>query len=135
MDSSITDLTVAELCMICDVWLIFLGDNNYGTLKYKQHIQSPITSPASSGINEKPDTTVESTVTSAGESGPGTVVGVLNEDLSTGTVVTLPQSPVSIELEAAKSLLALKNEGDTTNQGSNQQALNSLLPLLLRHIQ
>ena len=104
--------------------------------KYKQHIQSPITLPASSSIDEKPDTTVESTVTSAGETVPGTVVGVLNEDLSTGTVVTLPQSPVSIELEAAKSLLALKNKGDTTNQDNNQQALNCLLPPpLLQHIQ
>ena len=65
---------------------------------------------------------------------PGTVVGVLNEDLSTGTVVTLLQSPVSIELEAAKSLLALKNEGDTTYQGNNQQALNSSLhPTSLAH--
>ena len=102
--------------------------------KHKQHIQSPITLPASSSIDEKPDTTVESTVTSAGETVPGTVVGVLNEDLSTGTVVTLPQSPVSIELEAAKSLLTLKNKGDTTNQDNNQQALNSSLsPTSLAH--
>ena len=128
VDGSIADLTVAELCMICDVCLIFLGDNNYGILRYKERIQSPITSPTSSGIDEKPDTTVESTVTSAGETVPGTVVGVLNEDLSTGTVVTLPQSAVSIELKAAKSLLALKNKGDTTNQDNMQQALNSLLP-------
>ena len=128
VDGSIADLTVAELCIICDVCLIFLGDNNYGTLKYKQCIQSPITSPASSGIDEKPDTNVESIATPARESGPGTVVGVLNEDLSTGTVVTLPQSLISIELETAKSLLALKNEGDTTNQCNNQQPLNSSLP-------
>ena len=74
-------------------------------LRYKQRIQSPITLPASSSINEKPDTTVDSTVTSTGETVPGTVVGVLNKDLSTGMVVTLPQSPVSIELEAANSLL------------------------------
>ena len=128
MDGSIADLTVAELCMICDVHLILLGDNNYGTLKYKQRIQSPITSPASSDIDKKLDTNVETIATPAGESGQGTVVGVLNEDLSTGTVVTLPQSPISIELEAAKSLLALKNEGDTTNQCHNQQPLNSSLP-------
>ena len=114
--------------MICDVCLIFLGDNNYGTLRYKQRIQSPITSPASSGIDEKPDTTVDSTVTSTGETVPGTVVGVLNKDLSTGMVVTLPQSPVSMELKAAKSLLALKNEGDTINQDNTQQALDSLSP-------
>ena len=129
MDGSIADLTVAELCMICDVCLIFLGDNNYGILKYKLRIQSPITSPAASGTDEKPDKTVETTTTTEGEPSSGTVVGILNEDLSTGTVVSLPQSPISIELEAAKSLLALKNEGDTTNQLNIQQPLNSSLPV------
>ena len=104
---------------------IFLGDNNYGILKYKQRIQSQITLPATSGIDEKPDTTVETTTTTAGEAVSGTVVGIFNKDLSTGTVVSLTQSPISIELEATKSLLALKNEGDTTNQNKNQQPLNS----------
>ena len=63
--------------------------------------------PATSGIDEKPDTNVETTKPTAGESGPGTVVGILNEDLSTGTVVSLPQSLVSIELEAAKSQIPI----------------------------
>ena len=129
MDGSIADLTVAELCMICDVHLIFLGDSNYGVLKYKQHIQSPITSPAASGTDEKPDKIVDATKTTEGEPSSGTVVGILNEDLSTGTVVSLPQSLISIELEAAKSLLALKSEGDTTNQLNNQQPLSSSLPM------
>ena len=34
---------------------------------------------------------------------------------------------ISIELEATKSLLALKNEGDTTNQLNIPQLLNSSL--------
>ena len=67
MDGSITDLTVAELCMICDACLIFLGDNNYGILKYKQHIQSPLTSPAASGTDEKPQKTAEATDSVEGE--------------------------------------------------------------------
>ena len=96
-------------------------------MKYKQRIQSPIT--AASGTDEKPDKTVETTTITEGEPLSGTVVGILNEDLSTATVVSLPQSPISIELEAAKSLLALKNEGDTTNQLNNQQPLNNLLPV------
>ena len=104
---SIADLAVAELCMICDIHLIFLGDNNYGVLKYKQCIQSPITSPAASGTDEKPDKIVKETKATEGDPLSGTVVSILNEDLSIGTVVSLPQSPISIELEAAKSLLAL----------------------------
>ena len=127
MDGSIADLTVAELCMICDICLIFLGDNNYGVLKYKHRIQSPITKPAASGTDEKPDKTTEATNSVEGEHSSGTVVGILNKDLSTGTVVSLPQSPISIELEAAKSLLALKIEGDTTNQLNHQQPLSSSL--------
>ena len=64
-------------------------------LKYKLCIQSPITLPAASGTDEKPDKTVETTTTTEGEPSSGTVVGILNEDLSTGTVVSLPQSPIS----------------------------------------
>ena len=44
-------------------------------------------------------------------------------------MVSLHQSPISIELEAAKSLLALKSEGDTTNQLNNQQPFSSSLPM------
>ena len=45
-------------------------------------------------------------------------------------MVLLPQSPISIELEAAKSLLALKSKGDTTNQLNHQQPLSSSLPVI-----
>ena len=62
------------------------------------------------------------------EESTGTVVGILNEDLNSGTVVALPQSPISIELEAAKGLLALKSEGKTMNQTSQQKSLSSSIP-------
>ena len=39
-----------------------------------------------------------------------TVVGILSDDLNTGTVVSLPNSPAAAEIEAAKCLLALKHE-------------------------
>ena len=39
-----------------------------------------------------------------------TMVGILSDDLSTGTVVSIPNSPAAAEIEAAKSLLALKRE-------------------------
>ena len=80
VDSSITDLTVAELCMICDVCLIFLGDKNFVVLKFEQCIQSLITSPAASGTDEKPDRTPEVMNSVEGEPLSGTVVGILNED-------------------------------------------------------
>ena len=105
VDGSIADLTVAELCMICDVRLIFLANNNFGVLKYKQHIQSSITSPAAPGTDEKPDKTLAIMNSGEGEPSSCTVVSILNEDLNSGTVVSLLQSPISIELEAAKSCL------------------------------
>ena len=114
VDGSIADLTMAELCIICDMHLIFLGDNNFGVLKYKPHIQSPLNSPATQSADDKPNQTLDQMQSS--ETSTGMMVGILNEDLHSGMVVTLPQSPISVELEATKGLLALKSEGKTTNK-------------------
>ena len=100
--------------MICDVRLIFLGDNNFGVLKYKPHIQSPLRYLVAENTDGKPDQTLDQTQSS--ETSSGTMVGILNDNLNSGTVVTLPQSPISVELEAAKGLLALKSEGKVMNQ-------------------
>ena len=42
VDSSITTLTVPELCMMCDVTLIYLGDNKYSEIKCKPEVLSPL---------------------------------------------------------------------------------------------
>ena len=104
VDSSIADLTLAELCMIYDVCLIYLGDNNFSVLKYKPCVQSPLNSQAAQITINKPNQILDQTQSS--ETSTGMMVGILNEDLNSGTVVTLPQSPVSVELEATKGFLA-----------------------------
>ena len=110
VDSCIADLTIAELCMLCDVRLIFLGDNNFGVLKYKQRIQSPITALA---IQDTDDSTNQNSTMvdrMMADTSSSSVVGILSDDLSTGTVVSIPNSPAAAEIEAAKCLLALKHE-------------------------
>ena len=110
VDGSIADLTVAELCMLCDVRLIFLGDNNFGVLKYKQHIESPITALA---VQDTYDSTNQNSTTvdrMMEDTSSSTVVGILSDDLNTGTVVSIPNSPAAAKIEAAKCLLALKCE-------------------------
>ena len=115
MDGSIADLTVAELCMLCDVHLIFLGDNNFGVLKCRQRIQSPINATDTQDEHDttKQDQIIAKMDTAVANTSLGTVVGILSDDLNTGTVVTLPSSPAASEIEAAKCLLALKREKNT----------------------
>ena len=48
------------------------------------------------------------------------------DDLNSGTVVTLSQSPISVELEAVKGLLALKSEGKNMNQQLENPASETL---------
>ena len=115
MDGSIADLTITELCMLCDVHLIFLGDNNFGVLKCRQCIQSPITATDTQDKHDttKHDQTIAKMDTAVANTSPSTVVGILNDDLNTGTVVTLPSSPAAAEIKAAKCLLTLKHEKNT----------------------
>ena len=110
VDSSIGDLTIAELCMLCDVCLIFLGDNNFGVLKYKQRIQSPIKAPVTQDTDESTNQNSTMVDRMNADTSSSTVVGILSDDLSTGTVVSIPNSPAAAEIEAAKCLLALKRE-------------------------
>ena len=110
VDSSIAELTIAELCMLCDVHLIFLGDNNFGVLKYKQHTQSPINALATQDTDESMNQNSTRVDRTKADTSSSTVVGILSDDLSTGTVVSILNSPAAAEIEAAKCLLALKCE-------------------------
>ena len=120
MDGSIADLTITELCMLCDVHLIFLGDNNFRVLMCRQCIQSPITATSTQDANDTTDQnqTLAKTDTAVANMPPSTVVGILSDDLNTGTVVTLTSSPAAAEIEAAKCLLALKREKNTATTQS-----------------
>ena len=42
VDSNVGKLSVPELCMLCDVRLIYLGNNRFGELKCKPEILSPM---------------------------------------------------------------------------------------------
>ena len=121
VDGSIANLTITELCMICDVHLIYLGDNNFGVLKYKPHMMSPLTSPTAKAAPEPTPQAVnhQHTPVQSPETESGTVVGILSEDLNSRTVITLQQSPIASELEAVKSLLALKSESNSQDQDTN----------------
>ena len=110
VDSSIAELTIAELCMLCDVRLIFLGDKNFGVLKYKQRIQSPINVLATQDTDDSTNQNSTMADRTKADTSSSTVVGILSDDLSTGTVVSIPDSPAAAEIEAAKCLLALKCE-------------------------
>ena len=98
VDSSITDLTIAELCMLCDVRLIFLGDNNFGVLKYKQRIQSPINALATQDTDESTNQNSTMVDRMKVDTSSSTVVGILSDDLSTGTVVSIPNSPAAAKI-------------------------------------
>ena len=96
--------------MLCDVRLIFLGDNNFGVLKYKQRIQSLITPPAIQDTEEKMNQNSTMADPAEADTSSGTVVGILSDDLNSGTFVSLPKLPAAVKIEAAKCLLALKSE-------------------------
>ena len=110
VDSSIAELTIAELCMLCDVRLIFFGDNNFGVLKYKQCIQSPINALATQDTDDSTNQNSTMADRTKVDTSSSIVVGILSHDLSTGTVVSILDSPAAAEIEAAKCLLALKRE-------------------------
>ena len=79
---------------------------------------SPLSSPNAKIPDAKAETTSNNQCPSMlqPDTSNGKWVCILNSDLSSGTVVTLPQSPISDELEAAKSLLSLKAEGNIGKQ-------------------
>ena len=90
--------------------MIFLGDNNFGVLKYKQRIQSPINALATQDTDESTNQNSTMVDRTKANTSSSTVVGILSDDLSTGTVVSIPNSAAAAEIEAAKCLLALKRE-------------------------
>ena len=54
VDGSIGFLTVPELCMMCDVRLIYLGNNKFGEIKCKPEVLSPLPKPKPSSDEENP---------------------------------------------------------------------------------
>ena len=50
VDASIGSLTVPELCMMCDVRLIYLGNNKFREIKCKPEVLSPLPKPGQKQI-------------------------------------------------------------------------------------
>ena len=106
-DGSIRSLTVPELCMMCDVRLIYLGNNKFGEIKCKPEVLSPLPKPKPFREEENPRTLV-----SLSEE---LVVGILDESKSSCTLVSLPRSPETEKIELAKQDMSLKLEGESND--------------------
>ena len=105
IDGSIRTLTVPELCMMCDVRLIYLGNNKFGEIKCKPELLSPFPKPKPFKKESSP-----CTVASLNEE---LVVGILDESQSSCTLVSLPHSPETAKIELAKQDISMKLADDT----------------------
>ena len=121
VDSNVGNLTIAELYMLCDVWLIYLGNNKYGELKCKPEILSPLPrllpvkreTPLPLGI---PDHTAISPTKDL-------VVGILDSNQSSCTLLTLPCSPTMSHIEDTKKSLSLKPDVGTDVETTERSAV------------
>ena len=135
VNGSIVELSIPKLCMMCDIRLIYLRDNNYGKLKYQPHMMSPISSPTPQetpaiDIAIYPKDSVESIDINSVQG--GLAVGILNDDHSIGTLMVLLTSPVASELEGTKALLSMKLEKtglSTTPQTGCVETPNTVVDL------
>ena len=107
VDGSIGSLTVPELCMMCDVRLIYLGNNKFGEIKCKPEVLSPLPKPIPFRKEQTPRT-----LDSLREE---LVVGILDESKSSCTLVSLPRSPEAAKIELAKQDMSLKLEDESND--------------------
>ena len=111
VDSNVGKLDVTELCMLCDVCLIYLGNSRFGELKCKPEILSPRLRLLPVKL-ESPKTQENSEQTALSPT-KELVVGVLDASQSSCTLMTLPCSPTTSKLESSKNLLAMKPDVET----------------------
>ena len=100
VDGSIATLIIPELCMMCDVHLIYLRNNKYCAIKCKPEVLSPLPRPIpfkreSSSVQQQLE---HSTLSPTQE----IVVGILDASQSSCTLVSLPSSPQTNQIEVAK---------------------------------
>ena len=93
--------------MMCDVWLIYLGNNKFGEIKCKPELLSPLPKPKPFKKEPlgKPLSSPPSEL----------VVGILDESQSSCTLVTLPVSLETTKIEAVKKELSMKPDGETSH--------------------
>ena len=96
---SIGTLTVPELCMMCDMRLIYLGNNKFGEIKCKPEL-SPLPKPKPFKKEPSPCTLVSPS--------EELVAGILDESQSSCTLVSLPCLLETAKIELAKQDISLK---------------------------
>ena len=94
--------------MMCNVRLIYLGDNKYGEIKCKPEMLSPL--PKQIQPKQEKPTTNPTVITSLNPAIQEVVVGILDESQTSCTLVSVPTSPQASEIEAAKTLLIMKDK-------------------------
>ena len=80
--------------MMCDVRLIYLGNNKFGEIKCKPEVLSALPKPKPSTEEQNPRTLVSPS--------EELVVGILDESRSSCTLVSLPRSPETEKIELVK---------------------------------
>ena len=123
VDGSIASLKIPELCMMCDVRLIYLGNNKFSEVKLKPEILSPVPRPIPLK-RETPDVQLQ-TEQSLMSLTQEVVVGILDASQSSCTLVSLPTSPQMTQIESAKKELAMKDSGETIVEPSETQPLET----------
>ena len=93
--------------MMCDVRLIYLGNNKFGEIKCKPEVLSPLPKPKPFRIEQTPCTPVSPS--------EELVVGILDESQSSCTLVSLPRSPETAKIELTKQDMSLKLEEESNN--------------------
>ena len=92
---------------MCDVRLIYLGNNKFSEIKCKPEVLSPLPKPKLFRIEQTPRTLV-----SLSEE---LVVGILDESQSSCTLVSLPHSPKTAKIELANQDMSLKLEEESND--------------------
>ena len=95
--------------MMCDVRLIYLGNNKFGEIKCKPELLSPLPKPKPFKKEPSPRTVVSPS--------EELVVGILDESQCSCTLVSLPCSPETTKIELAKQDISMKlaeESNDTT---------------------
>ena len=119
VDGSIGTLTVPELCMMCDVRLIYLGNNKFGKIKCKPELLSPLPKPKPFKKEPSPRTEVSPS--------EELVVEILDESQSSCTLVSLPCLLETGKIELAKQDISMKlaEESNDTTQPVEMSAVTT----------
>ena len=111
VDSNAGCLSVTELCMLCDVRLIYLGNNKFSELKCKPEILSPL--PRLLPVKHESPASLDANDHITASPTKEMVVGVLDANQSSCTLITLPCSPTASQIDANKKTMTLEPDVET----------------------